>query len=74
MVKYVKEEVSVNCESDKLDGKEQCNQSVQCDFDKSTRSSIEKLQNNPKMVKYYAGFEHYDHSMMFFLYPWSCGT
>lgn len=66
VVESVKEEVSVDCESDEIDENGQCDQSVQCDFDKSTRSSIEKVQNNPKMVKYYTGFENYDHFMMFF--------
>lgn len=60
VVKCVKEEVSVDCKSDKIDENEQCDQSVQCDF--------EKVQNNPEMVKYYTGFEHYDHSMMFFFF------
>lgn len=68
VVECVKEEVSVDCKSDKIDENEQCDQSVQCDFDKSSRSSIEKVQNNPEMVKYYTGFEHYDHSMMFFFF------
>lgn len=57
----VKEKVSVDCESDDIDENEQCAQSVQCDFDKSTKSSIDKLQHNPKMVTYYTGFENYYH-------------
>lgn len=64
----MKEEVSVDCESDKIDENEQCDQSVQCDFNKSSRSSIEKVQNNPEMVKYFTEFEHYDHSMIFFFF------
>lgn len=68
VVECVKEEVSVDCKSDKIDENEQCDQSVQCDFDKSSRSSIEKVQTNPEMVKYHTGFEHYDHSMMFFFF------
>jgi hypothetical protein len=56
-------EVCVECD-DELS--EQCDQSVQCDFDKGNKWSIDNLQTNPKMVKYYTGFESYDHFMMFF--------
>ena len=58
------EEVSVDCDVDDIS--EQCDQSVQCDIDIGNKWSIDNLQTNPKMVKYYTGFESYDHFMMFF--------
>ncbi|XP_062586724.1 uncharacterized protein LOC134248334 [Saccostrea cucullata] len=64
------QEVSVDCESEcyrpKSDEKKLQDLSVQCDIGKNNRLSIEKLQSNDKMVKYYTGFENYDHFMMFF--------
>ncbi|XP_062587873.1 uncharacterized protein LOC134249552 [Saccostrea cucullata] len=62
------QEVSVDCKSEciKSDENKLQDQSVQCDIGKNNRFSIEKLQSNDKMVKYYTGFENYDHFMMFF--------
>ncbi|XP_061196676.1 uncharacterized protein LOC133204949 [Saccostrea echinata] len=60
------QEVNVDCECYESDEKKLHDQSIQCDIGKSNRFSIEKLQSNDKMVKYYTGFENYDHFMMFF--------
>lgn len=66
VVEAVKEKIRVDC--DEIDENEQCDQSVDCNFEKkSTGHFTEKLQNNPKIIKYYIEFKNYDHSMIYSL-------
>lgn len=41
-------------------------QANQCDIETLGRLSVEHLQNNPKMMNYYTGFNDHDHFLFFF--------